>query len=122
MSRSTFDPTQKKCDVCGTPLGSDAGTRIRVLELSYQTISDLRKVDKRLADELLEKDGRLTYHGSCEHRIHEYLPKKPQPIPAGGAVNETTKDDGDLADCPVCRIPVLKSTSECGRCGHVFQD
>lgn len=120
MSRSTFDPTQKKCDVCGTPLGSDAGTRIRVLELSYQTISDLRKVDDELADELLEKDGRLTYHGDCQHRIHEYLPEKSQPIPAAGGVNTNTNGDDGLVDCPVCRIPVLRSAGECGRCGHKF--
>lgn len=115
MSNSTVDAAHKKCDVCGLSLDDGRGADIRVLEVPYHAIEDIRKVDEEIADELLENDGRLAYHSDCEHPIHQYLPgTSSEMVLLSGAENDPTDN---LVTCPVCSIPVLQSVGRCGRCG-----
>lgn len=118
MSGRTVDPTLKTCDVCGKPLKVPSDGEIRILEVPFHALDDIRKIDEDIADELLQKDGRLAYHSDCTHPLHHYLPARSEPVRVSNSGTENPAEN--LVKCPVCRIPVSKSVGECGRCGHVF--
>lgn len=120
MSGRTVDPTLKKCDACGKPLKASSDGDIRVLEVPCHALGDIRKVDEDIADELLQNDGRLAYHSDCTHPLHQYLPDRSDPVRVSNPGTENPAEQ--LVKCPVCRIPASKSVSECGRCGHVFDE
>lgn len=120
VSSDTIDPAHRLCDVCGEPLNRESDYDIRVLEIPYHAIEDIRKVDESIADELLQNNGRLTYHSGCRHPIHQYLPEDAEQLLVSG--QDAVGADDNLAKCPVCDMPVLKSIGECGRCGKQLEE
>lgn len=105
-----------RCDVCGetNEIGQDSS--LRVLEIPYHAINDIRKIDKDLADEIERRDGRIKRHGDCTHPIDELLPSPGDPVPA---------EEADLSvttACSVCRMPNRSDRDECGRCGASLSD
>lgn len=119
VSSDTIDPTHRRCDVCGEPLNSDSEAEIRVLEIPFHAIEDIRKVDESIADQLFQNNGRLSYHSDCRHPIHQYLPGDAEQLLVSG--QNLVKAENNLVKCPVCDIPVLKSIGECGRCGKQLE-